>query len=130
MARKQTAAARRAHALLSKAEAIEGLPEVLEEVIGSYVERARTARGEFKRFHWGEEPTDLQEAMAPLVLPDEVLWSLGDLAEIAYEGTKNGEPAIWVHTFKAQRPVLAYSEHGLLVIVGGDYRVTPRGIVG
>lgn len=88
----------------------------------------RAAR-DYTDFHWGNPPEGTIEADAPAIEPGEVVWTLGELAEVAYETTKRNEHAIWVHAFQAPRPVLAFSESGHLLIVGGGYEVTPRGIV-
>jgi hypothetical protein len=96
--------------------------------LGELVEEAREV---WERFHWGDESLDLIEADgAPEVLDGDVLVVLGELARVDYETTKGGDSAIWFHEFEAERPQLCLTRDGRLVIVGGDYRVTRRGIVG
>lgn len=68
---------------------------------------------------------------APTVEPGSVLYRLGELTEVAYWAEKDGEEAIWVHDFSRRNlPTLAATSTGGLVVVGGGYRVTRRGIVG
>ncbi len=67
--------------------------------------------------------------------PREPLVEMGVLVRLTYEARKDDGPAAGrlahhVHDFSGPRPVLAYTQDGLLVIVGGRYTVTPRGIVG
>jgi hypothetical protein len=57
---------------------------------------------------------------------------LGTWREVAYEATKTGYPAgsVFRHAFKSPPPAITYTDEGKLVIVGGKYRVTMRGIEG
>jgi hypothetical protein len=116
--------------LLDRAEEVPGLLEALEPVLQSYVADAHKAEQRFDRFHWGDEASGVVVGEAPLVLPDEVLTVLGTLDRIDYETHKAGEHAIWYHNFESERPILAHTAAGKLVIVGGSYRVTARGIEG
>lgn len=92
--------------------------------------KTRAARKAFKAFHWGAEATGSQKVDAPRIDRSTVLYELGELSEIAYITDKNGQFAEWVHKFKIERPRLCATAEGHLVIVGGDYEVTERGIVG
>lgn len=58
-------------------------------------------------------------------------WALGPIERISYIATRDGETAIYEHEFKeSSRPLLVASTDGdQLVIVGGQYQVTERGIV-
>lgn len=62
-------------------------------------------------------------------IPGEV-FELGTLSAVTYETTKGREHADWEHEFEGERPTLNADRDGNLVILGGSYRVTPRGIVG
>lgn len=91
----------------------------------------KRAQHEFRRFHWDEEPDALVRASAPVVTPGSVLVEIGELREVVYRTTKGGgEVTDWWHAFKDRRPVLAFNSSGRLVVVGGSYKITPRGIVG
>jgi len=58
-------------------------------------------------------------------------WALGPIEKISYIARRDGETAIYEHEFKeSSRPLLVASIDGdQLVIVGGQYQVTERGIV-
>jgi hypothetical protein len=92
--------------------------------------RTRATRKAFKDFHWGDDATGSQKVDVPRIDRSTVLYELGELSEIAYITDKNGEFAEWVHKFKVERPRLCATAEGHLVIVGGDYAVNERGIVG
>lgn len=116
--------------LLDRAAEVPGLLEALEPVLRGYLRDAENAEARFSRFHWGDQASGVLVGRAPVVLPDEVLTVLGTLDRIDYETEKAGEHAIWYHHFEESKPVLAHTAAGKLVIVDGDYRVTPRGIEG
>lgn len=116
--------------LLRRAEKIPGFAEIVADSLEAWIEDVERADGSFRRTHWGDEAEGAELADVPIVRPGEAVTSLGELAEIAYEGQKGGEWVIWVHPFEDPRPHLAYTATGGLVIVGGNYRVTERGIVG
>jgi hypothetical protein len=109
---------------------VPGLAEALEPVLRGYIKDAQRADKRFSRFHWGDRAAGVTVSHAPIVLPDEVLTVLGTLDRVDYETKKAGERAIWYHNFETTRPVLAHSSAGKLIIVGGSYRVTARGIEG
>lgn len=92
--------------------------------------RTKRAERAFRRFHWGDDPEQTVKRSAPRVNPGDVLVELGPLVEVVYETHKAGKTYNWVHAFKGPLPVLAQTLDGRLVIVGGGYRVTERGIVG
>jgi hypothetical protein len=84
----------------------------------------------YKRFHWGNEPERVTAAQAPHLDDGEVLVVLGELESLCYDTMKGGTDAIWCHKFKHKRPLVCTTADGRLVLVGGDYSVTARGIVG
>lgn len=117
------------HELCDEAEAM-GIGEPMAQVVGAYIEQAKRAERACVDFRWGDPCTGgelVNIAPAPLVLVE-----IGPLVEVTYEATKRGELAHWVHAFEDKRPVLAYDDMGddQLYVVGGDYKVTSRGIVG
>lgn len=59
-----------------------------------------------------------------------VAWLLGELEEVLYNTRRDGKRERYLHQFKSSaRPMLAVDvETGRLFVVGGDYRVTDRGI--
>ena len=72
------------------------------------------------------------ESIETYLLPEiSHAWALGPIASISYIATRDGETAIYEHEFKeSSRPLLVASTDGFqLVIVGGQYQVTERGIV-
>ncbi|OGS00192.1 MAG: hypothetical protein A2V88_08260 [Elusimicrobia bacterium RBG_16_66_12] len=82
----------------------------------------------YRDFHWGRSP-DRERVIEVEPLPARA-WQLGELVAVVYETDKGGELAHWHHDFRRARPVLAATEQGSLLVLGGSYRVTPRGIVG
>jgi hypothetical protein len=88
------------------------------------------ARAEFKAFHWGNESTEIIEAEAPQLRAGQVLMVLGELHAVEYDTEKGAEVGRYCHDFEHEKPLLCSTADGQLVIVGGQYRVTPRGIVG
>jgi len=84
----------------------------------------------YRDFHWGDEADAVTEAQIPPVRPGETLVALGELVEVTYRARKDGQRFDWVHDFRRPRPMLTYQQSGQLIIIGGRYSVTPRGIVG
>jgi hypothetical protein len=83
---------------------------------------------EFEKFHWGRKA---KRKKRHRVKQHREVYELGRVREIGYETKKGGENAIWVHQFERPYPTLTATEDGKLgPIVGGGYRVTPRGIEG
>jgi hypothetical protein len=77
------------------------------------------------------EPTRLDYVHHPRLIPPIVV-ELGELAGLIYRSDKwqPGRPRTYIH-FMENPPRLASDVSGTqLYIVGGDYRVTPRGIEG
>jgi hypothetical protein len=90
------------------------------------------ALAEYRRTHWGLGGV---RRVRELLAPDPTagtLVELGRLVSVVYETRKLGdlERTEYEHDFGPRgRPILAFNASGL-VIVGGRYRVTTRGIVG
>lgn len=116
---------------LDKLGAVPGLEAYAADVLEALADEAGRADSKFERFHWGRQAQGSRVVKVPRIAPGEVLYQLGDLTEIAYD-TQKGSPewVRWVHEFKRPLPALATTQAGKLVIVGGGYRVTERGIVG
>lgn len=102
------------------------LVELVECAITSY----GSARDQYDSIRWGQEPDALIASEAPAVQAGEVLPVLGVLEQVEYSGTKAGEYFLWYHQFDPDKPYLCVNREGKLVIVGGSYVVTERGIVG
>ena len=117
------------HELADQAEEL-GIEEPIAEVLQAYIDRAKAAQRACRDFRWGD-PCDGGQ-LVHIPPPPLVLVEIGPLVSVVYEATKRGQTAHWEHDFEEQRPVLAYDDMGddQLYIVGGDYKVTPRGIVG
>lgn len=86
------------------------------------------AEDAYRQFHWGKRPKRRKAYLLPT--PSEV-FELGRLRAVEYETRKGSQYAIWVHHFGWPRPVLTGTADGRLgPILGGNARVTARGIVG
>lgn len=87
----------------------------------------------YRRTHWGlrgdETPRMLRVAEPR---KSGTLVQLGDLVSVVYRTKKLGDsgPTEYEHEFERSLPVLCHDGNGLLVIAGGRYRMTRRGIVG
>jgi hypothetical protein len=84
----------------------------------------------YREFHWGRKPkriTRAEVATAPATLV-----KLGELQNVTYTAKKGKDPiADYTHDFEVPRPVLAADpETRRLHVVGGDYKIEERGIVG
>lgn len=111
------------------------------KLIVVYAPRARPGKpsDEYKRTHWGEAPAKHFVGAAPRIAS---LAEVGPIARIVYTTRKGGDPAGEIvdydHKFGGTLPTLLVhrchdprcAEVGQLVIAGGTYRVTDRGIVG
>lgn len=64
--------------------------------------------------------------------PRERLEFVGVLRGLRYRTSKLGDPpnSIYEHEFEQTKPILAYDRSSMLIIAGGGYRITWRGIVG
>jgi hypothetical protein len=122
------ARSRKLTALIRRAEEL-GIADQLADMLAPLVEGAERAERACESFRWGDACDAGHVVQLPP--PPPVLWQLGPLVAVTYEATKRGELAHWEHDFGKRQPVLAFSEDsGRLYIVGGDYKVTHRGIVG
>jgi len=87
---------------------------------------------EYANFHWGTRPDRIAQVD---VTPPRTLVGIGELEAVVYR-TKKGErrQASWIHELGedgGSKPILAYDpESDQLYIIGGDYKITPRGIEG
>lgn len=85
----------------------------------------------YKDFHWGDAAEKVSTKKMSKV--PEVAVKLGKLDAVVYSTHKNGERATWEHEFGEEggkRPDLVMDvDNQRLHIVGGDYKVEPRGIV-
>lgn len=123
---------RKLRALLRELEGRPELQAAAEAQIGALLEQAEAAADEFTEFHWGDEPDAVLQAELPAIEPGATLAVLGELVRVDYATHKRGEAATWWHAFQRRRPLLASTCSGRprLVVVGGDYTIEPRGIVG
>ena len=90
----------------------------------------KTAQELFERFHSFAPPKTLRRQY-PRLMP-KVLVNLGELRGLIYRSDKEqcGRPRTFIH-FMETPPLLASDPEGKqLYIVGGNYRVTARGIEG
>ena len=97
-------------------------------VVESAVTEAQRAYRQTHFLARGDEPQTIARAADP----SGVLTRLGLLVGIQYLTTKAGDPpnSIYNHAFE-NPPILCFnSPERLLVIAGGSYKVTWRGIVG
>jgi hypothetical protein len=90
----------------------------------------RRAADDWREFHWGDEPTEIISANLYVPSAGETLVVLGKLRRVDYETTKAGELAVFWHEFSRPTPYLCAGPRGSLHVVGGRYRIEPRGIVG
>lgn len=82
----------------------------------------------YRDFHWGQEPR--RKRLLEVPTPLEV-FELGKLRAVEYQTKKGTQDAIWVHKFSWPYPTLTGTECGKFgPILGGNARVTNRGIVG
>ncbi len=87
----------------------------------------------YQRDHWGEPgPSPSMRALAAAD-PRRGSIELGALVRVVYRTQKGGDRVLtdYHHDFSGPRPVLAYEPRTeLLLILGGNYHVETRGIVG
>ena len=100
------------------------------DVVQSCDSNFDAARQLFERFHSFAPPKTLLRR-CPRLMP-KVLVNLGELRGLIYRSDKEqcGRPRTFIH-FMETPPLLASDPEGKqLYIVGGNYRVTSRGIEG
>jgi len=86
----------------------------------------KRARKAFSKFH-GREAVESVRAHVPN--PPKQAFALGEVVAIVYK--RPGEPVPYEHKFRRRRPLLVSDVRGNhLFFVGGDFKVTSRGIVG
>jgi hypothetical protein len=106
-----------------------GIDQPIAQLVSRLLANAKQATRACERFRW-DDPCD-DGTIVELPDPPAVRWELGELVAVTYDATKRGERYHWEHHFESERPVLAFSEESqTLYVVGGDYSVTARGIVG
>jgi hypothetical protein len=95
----------------------------------AFLDEVEEAEEAYRETHWGDEGEG--EAISTDIEVPRVLHALGELARVEYDTRKGDETARYYHDFEQERPTLAVNPAtGDLWIVGGDYDVTARGIVG
>ena len=127
-------------AITGKADAIEVLKQ-LEKVSakamrGNAVEPSFTAaeiakaKRDYRFKHWGLKGNGKASPMTCADPAHEPLTQMGHLVRVVYETDKLGDPKSthYEHDFSRPLPVLAYSSGGL-VICGGRYKISARGII-
>ena len=74
------------------------------------------------------------EVIGEIEIPDmpKTVWVLGELTAVCYEATRDGITEQYMHEFnKKHRPLLCVAPDGKqLIVAGGRYKVTERGIEG
>jgi hypothetical protein len=95
------------------------------------------AKEDFTTFHWGDKPDKTMKVATKDLALVGPLVVLGELAEVAYDTSKAGDSARWVHEFGdgeaglgTAKPLLVVDRAGRLGIIGGSYDVRDVGIVG
>jgi hypothetical protein len=106
---------------------------------GSRVSRTKTnpdeaaiarAVAQYRKDHWGQIG-DRAPRSYVAADPRQLSIELGELVAVIYR-TKKGTDVVltdYEHRFSRPRPVLTYNRTGL-IIAGGHYHVTERGIIG
>jgi hypothetical protein len=90
---------------------------------------SKEARREYERAHWGDKGS--RPSIPGRVYAGGAVRIVGTIRSVVYTTKKGGDAELtdYDHAFENARPVLGKSG-GLFVIMGGSYRVEPRGIVG
>lgn len=130
-AAERTRAERFLERLLKLPGDISSLLNTFEEV----VKDVHRADKEYEATHWGRRPPHglvVVDAADPR--SGETFVVLGRLYAVTYETRKGKDrgPTLYEHVFSKTRPLLCYSQKqgGRLIIGGGTYKVTERGIEG
>lgn len=92
----------------------------------------KAAIATYTRVHWGERGNERVTRMSapdPYFAPAA---EMGELVQVVYRTTKGGEggEVYYHHDFEGRLPILAFNSPRGLLICGGSYRVSTRGIVG
>jgi hypothetical protein len=79
----------------------------------------------------GFEPAHIMQVRHPRVIPPVVV-KLGELVGLMYRSDKGqrGQPLTYIHRMENPPHLVSNAEGTQLYVVGGSYRVTPRGIEG
>ena len=117
--------------LLSFPGEVGGVLDKVEHLLKS----AAVAGQRYEKDHWGQRGKQgLRTLYAADPNTDEVMVQLGELYAVVYQTRKGDDesPQLYEHKFGRPRPVLLYSvkQGGKLLVGGGGYRVTERGIEG
>ena len=91
---------------------------------------SRRARDRYDAINWGERDPMIRRVDVRRPGRRERLDVIGVVVCVTYESDKSGEIVHWYHAFRAPRPTMVQATDGTPYLVGGGYRVTPRGIVG
>ena len=114
---------RRLKKLVRRAEEL-GISDGIADLLESYVAAAEAY--EDNREHGVTETETVMLSTLPAAV-----WTLGELAQIEYDREEDGRMVRRYHPFEDERPLLAVGvDDAKLWIVGGDYTVEDRGIVG
>ncbi len=106
-------------------------PAALAEVPSSSLNRdLRKGIGLYRTFN-RHGPTRLMQVTHPRVIPPVVV-ELGDLMGLIYRSDKGqpGRPQTYIHFMEEPPRLVSNTEGTQLYLVGGRYRITPRGIEG
>lgn len=116
--------------LLSECQRAQALTVPAKKRNPARVEVASWAEDAYEAFHWGLMPDSVIHSEAGHVRSGETLCGLGELVAIAYRTKKGDEKGVWEHEFERPKPLLTYQQSGSLIVCGGGYTITPRGIEG
>jgi hypothetical protein len=109
-------------------------PVNVEELVRLYgADELHAALRDYRVKHWGAKGREEVTSGRVADPTSGILGTLGELVSVVYQTTKAGDPprSEYEHEFEQPRPILGYVRRsGLLVIGGGNYRVSVRGIVG
>ncbi len=104
-----------------------------EEPVPNPRRKRANAPPTFREAHWGIDPKRKEPFDVPDPRDNTAMIALGELVAATYGTKKGGDKRItdYEHTFERKRPMLCYgNKDGKLYVVGGDYKVEKRGIVG
>jgi len=101
------------------------------EEFGNTTRASKAARERYAVINWRARDPAAGGVLVPRFEEGDTFEELGELVCITYESDKSGELVHWFHAFEPHVPTLArHEESDALAIIGGDYKVTARGIVG
>lgn len=87
--------------------------------------------GKYREVHWGEKGPVAERRRQVPNPHDLPLIELGELVSVTYRTKKGGDRTLtdYEHEFEGPLPLLVFNKGGL-IIAGGKYKITTRGIVG